>query len=141
MTTNWEPEEGMLLHDREFASVALVMGQDEDGRWHLRRQMCVATTTGRHTAEELRQRFEPVQRDRASVTWGLVLNPMTGPCEHSVVVLTSKDRAELEKALTDEKVEPYRDGRWTKVYRAGGPLEWYNVLPADFDPGAVAGGG
>jgi len=39
-------------------------------------------------------------------------------------------RAESHNALLAlidrEKVEPYRDGRWGKVFRAGGPLEWYN---------------
>ena len=35
-------------------------------------------------------------------------------------------REELEKCLKDNEVEPYRDGRWGKDYRQGGPLEWYN---------------
>jgi len=35
-------------------------------------------------------------------------------------------REELVAFLARERVDPYRDGRWGKVYRQGGPLEWFN---------------
>lgn len=38
---------------------------------------------------------------------------------------------ELTQWLESETVEPYRDGQWSKAFRQGGPLEWYN--PPDGD--------
>jgi hypothetical protein len=39
-------------------------------------------------------------------------------------------RASTRQSLLDfiqrERVEPYSDGQWKKVFRKGGPLEWYN---------------
>lgn len=37
---------------------------------------------------------------------------------------------ELLGFLEAEKVEDYTDGEWTKAYRKGGKLEWFNP-PAD----------
>jgi hypothetical protein len=42
------------------------------------------------------------------------------------VVARAESQTDLESFLTQEKVEPYRDGQWFKQYRKGGPLEWYN---------------
>jgi hypothetical protein len=65
----------------------------------------------------------------------LQLNPITSNAEHVVPVARAETREELLALLQREKVEPYREPadshRWYKVYRKGGPLEWYN------DPGPM----
>ena len=65
----------------------------------------------------------------------LQLNPITSNAEHIVPIARAETREELLALLQREKVEPYREsteGRsWYKVYRKGGPLEWYN------DPGPM----
>ena len=38
----------------------------------------------------------------------------------------SPNREDLEKLLEREKVAPYQDGTYSKTFRAGGPLEWFN---------------
>lgn len=38
----------------------------------------------------------------------------------------SPNREDLEKLLELEKVAPYQDGTYSKTFRAGGPLEWFN---------------
>lgn len=63
----------------------------------------------------------------------LQLNDMRGSVEILVPYAWSTDRAPLERYLAAESVEPYMDGRWAKVFRAGGPLEWCNL------PGARSG--
>lgn len=71
----------------------------------------------------------------------LMLNDMREPhIENLRAVKVSNDRAELAKFVTDEKVPPYRSegGQhgWSKVFREGGPLEWFNAphtLEADND--------
>jgi hypothetical protein len=39
---------------------------------------------------------------------------------------------ELEAFMQAEKVEPYREDNWAKIFRKDGPLEWCN-LPFNFD--------
>lgn len=64
--------------------------------------------------------------------WILRLNDMRFPkCEMTEVVAVSEDPEKLLKWMEVEKVEPYRDERWGKVFRKGGPLEWYNEPTAD----------
>lgn len=60
----------------------------------------------------------------------LVLNPMRGQVERGVPVARAETIAALEEFIKRETVEPYKDGQWHKVFRAGGPLEWYNP-PSD----------
>jgi hypothetical protein len=56
----------------------------------------------------------------------LILNDMrSGRVEHSTVIARGT-KEELEKFVEAEVVETYMDGRWSKVFRAGGPLEWFN---------------
>lgn len=45
--------------------------------------------------------------------------------------------AELQAFVSAETVDFYRDGRWAKVFRKGGPLEWYNKLTCEIVPFAV----
>jgi hypothetical protein len=58
----------------------------------------------------------------------LQLNPMRSNAENVVPVARAKTREELEAFIARERVEPYvTDGQWHKVFRAGGPLEWFNA--------------
>lgn len=58
--------------------------------------------------------------------FALVLNPMQERTEAERVVAISTSKDALEKFYKDELVEPYKDDRWHKTFRKGGPLEWYN---------------
>jgi hypothetical protein len=58
--------------------------------------------------------------------FGLVLNPMRGRMEEQRLIAVSDSKPELERLLTEERVENYRDENWSKCYRSGGPLEWFN---------------
>jgi len=59
--------------------------------------------------------------------WILRLNDMRSPkAEMYEVVAKSEDNNKLEQWLQCEKVEPYQEDNWRKVFRKGGPLEWYN---------------
>lgn len=50
-------------------------------------------------------------------------------------VVRARDAEDLRQLLVRERVEPYLDGGWGKVFRAGGPLEWKN------DPNEIRFGG
>ena len=57
----------------------------------------------------------------------LQLNPMTSNAEMVQPIAVAETREALENYLKSERVEPYQtDGRWNKVFRQGGPLEWFN---------------
>lgn len=43
-----------------------------------------------------------------------------------VAVCKAFTREELVTFLATEKVEPYKDGMWSKCFKKGGPLEWFN---------------
>jgi hypothetical protein len=58
--------------------------------------------------------------------YGLVLNPMRGRTEEQRFLAASDSRDELVALLKAERVEPYKDENWHRVYRKGGPLEWFN---------------
>lgn len=59
--------------------------------------------------------------------WVLFLNDMrSSNIENLSPVGRANTKEELIAYLAREKVEPYRDDRWGKTYRQGGPLEWYN---------------
>lgn len=59
--------------------------------------------------------------------WFLQLNDMRSPkVERLSLVAYSEHRDALLKFLDDQMSEPYVDGHWRKVYRQGGPLEWFN---------------
>lgn len=73
--------------------------------------------------------------------YALVLNMMRDRMERADVVAMSDSREELIQFERAERVEPYSDpgysgfdGRETefrKVYRKGGPLEWFNPAGVD----------
>ena len=60
--------------------------------------------------------------------WLLRMNRMTDP---KVELMTNVALAESKEALKSyvekEKVEPYTDGEWHKIFRKDGPLEWFNA--------------
>jgi len=57
----------------------------------------------------------------------LLLNDMRAPkVEYVEPVARASSRAALEAFLERERVPHYRDGRWGKSFRQGGPLEWFN---------------
>lgn len=60
--------------------------------------------------------------------WILRLNDMRSP---KIEILSSAARAntreELLVFIERERVATYRDGRWSKSFRQGGPLEWFNL--------------
>lgn len=68
--------------------------------------------------------------------WVLELNPMRGNTEDREAVALANTREELQAFLDREKVEPYFTEaessfgfgmqKFHKVFRQGGPLEWFN---------------
>lgn len=68
--------------------------------------------------------------------WFLKLNPMRGNTEDRAIVGWAETKEELDAYLARERVEPYGDPgqssfglgptTWRKVFRKGGPLEWFN---------------
>ncbi len=69
--------------------------------------------------------------------WVLYLNPMRDRTEARHPICRAETREALEAFLARETVEPYTDEepdlyfpsgvkRWSKVFRKGGPIEWYN---------------
>lgn len=59
--------------------------------------------------------------------WILQLNDMRSPKSE---ILTAVAKAETKEALlaflARETVEIYQDYQWSKAFRLGGPLEWFN---------------
>lgn len=63
--------------------------------------------------------------------WILKLNDMRMPqIEMGHHVCRALSREAIIELLERERVTPYRDGEWSKVYRKGGPLEWCNPVDA-----------
>jgi hypothetical protein len=57
----------------------------------------------------------------------LQLNDMRASnAENLTWVARAETKEKLQRFLENEKVEYYKDGRWGKTYRKGGPLEWCN---------------
>jgi hypothetical protein len=54
-------------------------------------------------------------------------------------VARAETNEELQRFINGEKVDLYQDGKWAKVYKKGGPLEWYNA-PYNFEPSIVTVG-
>lgn len=70
--------------------------------------------------------------------FGLLLNPMTGRTEEMRLAAVSDHRHEIDDLLSAETVPPYKDDeRWHKVFRKGGPLEWYNPPGGIHGPGII----
>ena len=58
--------------------------------------------------------------------WILQLNPMTASAEDVVPVVRAETREQLEMFMAGEIVGPYQDGQWSKCFKQGGRLEWFN---------------
>jgi hypothetical protein len=58
----------------------------------------------------------------------LIMNPVTGRAEEQVLTFVSLSKESLIDAYNKEKVESYKDDRFHKSFRQGGPLEWMNTL-------------
>ena len=59
--------------------------------------------------------------------WVLNLNDMRfSHIEELIYVCWANSLQELQDFVNRETVEPYQDGKWGKVFRKFGPLEWYN---------------
>ena len=58
----------------------------------------------------------------------LVMNPVTDRAESNRIAMVSTDKNKLLLRYTQEVVDSYNDGHYHKVFRKGGPLEWYNPL-------------
>lgn len=72
----------------------------------------------------------------------LNMNPMTGRAENCTPVARAETKEALLAFIESEKVEPYQDGPWSKCFRRGGPLEWFNppdcqLFPAFVDVGTL----
>jgi hypothetical protein len=64
--------------------------------------------------------------------YSLVLNPMTDRVESARVTAIAYDESKLRDFYQNEIAEePYEDHNYHKVFKKGGPLEWYN--PADIN--------
>lgn len=63
----------------------------------------------------------------------LRLNDMRGPKFEVLTQVCTGTRRQLEELVSRETVPGYRDGQWSKTFRAGGPLEWFN-RPMAHDP-------
>ncbi len=66
----------------------------------------------------------------------LVLNDMrSSHIETPFSVCLGETREEILDLIKRETVEVYKDGKWGKTFRKGGPLEWYNRgWSEDFSP-------
>ena len=60
--------------------------------------------------------------------WILKLNDMrSAQIENLTPVARADTKEELAKFLADNEVPDYKtDDKWAKVYKQGGPLEWFN---------------
>lgn len=58
----------------------------------------------------------------------LIMNPMTDRAESGRISVMSFEKDRLVKFYDGEITEPYSDDRFRKVFKKGGPLEWYNPL-------------
>lgn len=56
----------------------------------------------------------------------LRLNPITANAERVTAVARAETREQLEDLLEEERVESYKENRFVKRFRKGGPLEMYN---------------
>lgn len=58
----------------------------------------------------------------------LIMNPVTDRAESGRIAMMSTEKDRLISHYKNESVSPYDDDRFRKVFRKGGPLEWYNPL-------------
>ncbi len=58
----------------------------------------------------------------------LVMNPVTDRAESGRIAMMSTSRQNLISAYENEQVVIYDDSNFRKVFKQGGPLEWYNPV-------------
>lgn len=59
--------------------------------------------------------------------WVLLLNDMRhAHIEQLTPVARAETKEQLIAFLQRETVEPYQDDHWSKTFKKGGPLEWFN---------------
>lgn len=58
----------------------------------------------------------------------LIMNPVTDKAESGRIAMMSTSRQDLITAYENEQVAIYDDGNFRKVFKQGGPLEWYNPV-------------
>ena len=59
----------------------------------------------------------------------LILNPIRANYEATNIAAVSYDKQHLIDWYESLKVKPYVDeGRWSKSFKKGSPLEWYNTI-------------
>jgi hypothetical protein len=58
----------------------------------------------------------------------LIMNPVTDRAESGRIAMMSTSRQDLITAYENEHVAIYDDGNFRKVFKQGGPLEWYNPV-------------
>jgi hypothetical protein len=56
------------------------------------------------------------------------MNPVTDKAESGRIAMMSTSRQNLISAYENEQVAIYDDGNFRKVFKQGGPLEWYNPV-------------
>lgn len=57
-----------------------------------------------------------------------VMNPVTDRAETGRITVMSDSRERLIQYYKDQIMPAYSDGNFTKFFRQGGPLEWYNFI-------------
>jgi len=62
--------------------------------------------------------------------YALLLNDMRQPNIENLEVVTVADGKEILIAIYKGQLadKPYTDGKWGKVFKQGGPFEWYNPI-------------
>ncbi len=58
----------------------------------------------------------------------LIMNPVTDRAESGKIAMMSTSRDGLISAYENERVDVYDDGNFRKVFKQGGPLEWFNPV-------------
>ncbi len=58
----------------------------------------------------------------------LIMNPVTDRAESGRITMMSTIRQNLITSYENELVAVYDDGNFRKVFKQGGPLEWYNPV-------------
>ncbi len=58
----------------------------------------------------------------------LIMNPVTDRAESGRIAMMSTNRQNLISAYENEQVAIYDDSNFRKVFKQGGPLEWYNPV-------------
>jgi hypothetical protein len=56
------------------------------------------------------------------------MNPVTDRAESGRIAMMSTSRQDLITAYENQQVVPYDDGNFRKVFKQGGPLEWFNPV-------------